>query len=85
MAITTDNGKLAVMELDLDWEPGLPLTPGALGTDDEQQLLWGFPEFEWASPAAPGTGKIVNVAARDRSVIAVAARDRSVINVPARG
>lgn len=49
MPITTTNGKLAVMELDLDWEPGLPLSPGALGQDDQQQLLWGYPDNPWAS------------------------------------
>ncbi len=48
-AIATDNGKLAVMEWDLDWEPGLPLSPGAFGQEDQQQLLWGFPEILWAA------------------------------------
>ncbi len=48
MPITTDNGKLALMELDQDWEPGLPLSPGTLEEDDQQQLLWGFPEISWS-------------------------------------
>lgn len=47
MPISTDNGKLAIMELDQDYEPGLPLSPGTLGQDDQQQLLWGFPEILW--------------------------------------
>ena len=47
MPISTDNGKLAAMELDTDWEPGLPLSPGAIGLADQQQLLWGFPEILW--------------------------------------
>ena len=47
MAITTTNGKLAIMELEDYWEPGLPLSPGAFGQDDKQQLLWGFPEVLW--------------------------------------
>ncbi len=47
MAISTINGKLAVMELEDVWEPGLPLAPGALGQDDQQQFLWGFPEILW--------------------------------------
>lgn len=51
MAITTDNEKLAVMEWGQVWEPGLPLSPGALGTDDLQQLLWGYPGVLWAPPA----------------------------------
>lgn len=51
MAITTDTGKLAIMELEDVWEPGLPLIPGTLGADDEQQLLWGFPEVLFAAAA----------------------------------
>lgn len=47
MAITTDTGKLAVMEWDDYWEPGLPLSPGTLDQGDQQQLLWGFPEILW--------------------------------------
>lgn len=35
------------MELDQDWEPGIPLLPGSFGQDDKQQLLWGFPEILW--------------------------------------
>lgn len=53
MPITTDNGKFAVMEWDQDYEPGLPLSPGAFGQDDQQQLLWGIPEILWGEPAAP--------------------------------
>lgn len=49
MAITTTNGKLAIMELETLWEPGIPLLPGTLGADDRQQLIWGFPEVLWAS------------------------------------
>jgi hypothetical protein len=52
MAITTNNGKLAIMEFGDYWEPGLPMSPGALGTDDQQQLLWGFPEILWGAAAA---------------------------------
>ena len=44
---STINGKLAIMELDLDWEPGLPISPGAFDQADQQQLLWGFPEILW--------------------------------------
>jgi hypothetical protein len=47
MAITTTNGKLAVMEMETIWEPGLPMSPGSIGQDDKQQLLWGFPEVLW--------------------------------------
>lgn len=54
MSITTDNGKLAIMELDQDYEPGLPMSPGSIGQDDQQQLLWGFPEVLWGSIATGG-------------------------------
>lgn len=47
MAITTNNEKLAVIEWDQSYEPGLPISPGALGQDDQQQLLWGFPGVLW--------------------------------------
>ena len=49
MAIDTDNKKLAVMEWGIDYEPGLPISPGAFGQDDKQQLLWGYPGILWAS------------------------------------
>lgn len=48
-AIATNNGKLAIMEMDTEWEPGLPLSPSTFGQDDQQQLLWGFPEVLWMS------------------------------------
>lgn len=50
----TDNGKLAIMELDQDYEPGLPLSPGILGQDDQQQLLWGFPDILWPELVVSG-------------------------------
>lgn len=49
MAITTTNGKLAIMEFCQGYEPGLPLLPGSLGQDDKQQLIHGFPEVLWAT------------------------------------
>lgn len=49
MAITTINEKLAVMEWGNIYEPGLPMSPGALGQDDQQQLLWGYPGVLWTS------------------------------------
>lgn len=54
MPITTDNGKLGVMEWDQDHEPGLPLSPGSIGQNDQQQLLWGFPEVLWGAPQIGG-------------------------------
>lgn len=53
MAIDTATEKLAILELEDIWEPGLPLSPGALGQDDQQQLLWGFPGVLWATAAPP--------------------------------
>lgn len=50
MAIDTNTEKLALMEWCQVWEPGLPLSPGALGTDDQQQLLWGYPGIAWGEP-----------------------------------
>jgi len=51
MAIDTTNEKLAIMELEDVFEPGLPISPGTLGQDDQQQLLWGFPGVLWAAAA----------------------------------
>lgn len=52
MAIDTDNGQLAVLSLGVLFMPNLPISPGALGQDDQQQLLWGFPEILWEEPEA---------------------------------
>ena len=48
MAIDTVNKKLAAMEMEDYWEPALPISPGALGQDDQQQLLHGYPGILWA-------------------------------------
>ena len=53
MAIDTNNKKLAVMELDQAYEPGLPLSPGVFGQDDKQQLLWGYPGILWEEVIIP--------------------------------
>ena len=52
--ITTTNGKLSIMEFDIPWEPGLPMSPGSLGQEDRQQLIHGFNEILWIEqiPAA---------------------------------
>lgn len=52
MAIDTNTKKLAVMELDDDWEPGLPLSPGTFDQSELQQLLWGYPGILWQTAAA---------------------------------
>lgn len=55
MAITTDNEKLGVMEMEVIFESGLPLSPGTLGQDDQQQLLLGYPTILYSGPL-PGAG-----------------------------
>jgi len=53
MAVTTINDKVGVMEWCLVFEPGLPISPGALGQNDRQQLLNDYPGFLWGdAPAA---------------------------------
>ena len=69
MAITTTNGKLAIMELDQDYEPGLPLSPGTIGQDDQQQLLWGFPEVLWEAAVAGQGIRAVVPGRRLRAVV----------------
>lgn len=59
MSLTTDNGKLAVMEWDNVYEPALPLSPGSFGQDDQQQLIWGIPEVLWASTGGGGLFDLV--------------------------
>jgi len=55
VAIDTTNEKLGLMEWCLVWEPALPISPGALGQDDQQQLLWGYPGITWGAAASSGT------------------------------
>ncbi len=54
MAITTINEKLSVMEWCSVWEPGIPLSPGAFGQDDKQQLIWGYSGVLWSGLVPPG-------------------------------
>lgn len=56
MPIDTPNKKLAIMELEEYTQPGLPRSPGALGQDDRQQLLWGYPGILWQGPTVIDTG-----------------------------
>lgn len=60
MAIGTNNEKLAV----LDWtelEPGLPLSPGAFGQGDKQQLLWGYPGVVWTAASTLANEKLAHL------------------------
>ena len=49
MAIDTTNKKLALMEWCQVWESGLPISPGALGQDDQQQLINDYPGILWGA------------------------------------
>lgn len=51
MAISTNTEKLAVINFCNTLFPPLPLSPGALGQDDQQQLLWGYPGVLWLEAA----------------------------------
>ncbi len=59
MAIDTNNKKLALMNLRLPFFPSVPLSPGALGQDDNQQLLHEYPGILWETPGA-GITQLVN-------------------------
>lgn len=61
MAITTINQKLSVMEWGIIYEPGLPISPGTLGQNDKQQLLWGYPGVLWASIGFVGGSLFYNM------------------------
>ena len=55
MAIDTDNKKFAAITFLQMWMIPMPVSPGALGQDDRQHLLAGYPGILW-SPLAPGAG-----------------------------
>lgn len=52
MAITTTNDKLAVMSFGNTLMANLPMSPGTLGQDDQQQLLWEYPGVLWGAAVA---------------------------------
>lgn len=54
MAITTNDGKLAIMELEEHWTEGLPLDATDPFTQGEKQhFIWGFPEVLWPPLVPP--------------------------------
>ena len=59
MALTTTNQKLAVMEWGVIWEPGLPISPGALDQADQQQLLWDNPVALWGAAVSYALAPLV--------------------------
>ena len=56
MSLDTDTKKLSMMEFCATWEPGLPLSPGALGQDDQQHLIWGQSDVLWSALTATAGG-----------------------------
>jgi len=50
--IDTINEKLAMMELEQVYEPGLPISPGGIDQPDQRQLLWGYPGLTYADVSA---------------------------------
>lgn len=57
MAIDTPDKRLALMEWDLLWEPGLVLSETSpFSQGDQQQLLWGYPGVLWGEPPEPISG-----------------------------
>ena len=62
MAMTT-NQKLALLQ-PMPWDSGLPLSPGALGTDDKMQFLHEYP-FALGGGGGSGIGVIRGI---DRAI-----------------
>ena len=83
MAITTDNEKLALLEEGTVWEPGLPMSPGTLGDDDKQQLLWGYPGILWSEIRDVFGVVMVNVVMKRSSLQNVVMKISKLINVKA--
>mgnify|MGYP003580497267 CR=1 FL=1 len=62
MPITTDNEKLALMEMQIV-DPALPFAAGSplvLDQAENQQLLWGYPGILWESPTGTAVPVIVH-------------------------
>lgn len=47
MAITTDNDKLALINMLMPFQPNTIISPETIDQADQQQLLWGFPGDLW--------------------------------------
>lgn len=52
MAIDTANEQFALLSFGNTLMPQVLLSPGSLGQDDQQHLLWGYPGILWAAGAA---------------------------------
>ena len=82
MAIDSNNKKLALMEWDLPWEPGIPLSPGTLDQTDKQQLLWGYPGILWTEIVNVFSGLVCASISIFASVIGTLSTDSSVAGTP---
>lgn len=47
--------QLAMLESDIPWEPGLPLSPATIDEPIQRILLWGYPHDEGAGEALSGS------------------------------
>ena len=62
MAITTNNGKLAIIEFEDVWEPGLPMVAtDTISEADQVQFLWGFPEILYTAFVRAAAALVVYV------------------------
>ena len=64
MAIDTANERLALMEFDQVYEPGLPNPSGDATIDqgDQQQMMWDYPGILWVSlTASVGSVEFPNI------------------------
>lgn len=53
MSLTTNNGKMAVMDWESESEPGMLFSVTSFDTDIQQGLIWGIPEVSWSSVVTP--------------------------------
>ena len=64
MVLLTTDDKLAIMNWDTPWEPGIIISESSpFGQDDKQQLIWGLPDPLWTAP--------IIVAGRRRGLLAI--------------
>ena len=62
MALDTKDKRIAVMEWDDQWEPGLPDPDGSFSQQDRQQLLLGMPTNPWDAPLIPSQRRsLINI------------------------
>lgn len=82
MAIDSNNKKLSLMEWDLPWEPGIPLSPGTFDQADKQQLLWSYPGILWSEIVVVLSGLVCASISIFASVTGSLLTDSSVSGTP---